>query len=64
MKYIAGFFKGMISKKAGSKLDEEYRQKASELINFYNDNNTVITRRPPSTRNGRHLLGLENYQDS
>ena len=37
----------MVSKKAGSKLDEEYRQKASELVNFYNDNNTVITRRPP-----------------
>ena len=44
---IPGFFKGMVSKKAGSKLDDEYRQKASELVNFYNDNNRVITRRPP-----------------
>ena len=68
MKYIAGFTKGMVSKKAGSTLDEEYRQKSSELVNFYNDNNTVITRRPPLQKweapiRFRDLTGLIDYTE-
>ena len=68
MKYIAGFTKGMVSKKAGSTLDEEYRQKSSELVNFYNDNNTVITRRPPLQKweapiRFRELTGLIDYTE-
>ena len=68
MKYIAGFTKGMVSKKAGSTLDESYRQKSSELVNFYNDNNTVITRRPPLQKweapiRFRDLTGLIDYTE-
>ena len=67
MKYICGFFKGAVSKKAGPKLDQEYRQKASELTNFYNDNNTVITRRPPLEKwelgAGHRFNELENVLD-
>ena len=56
----------MVSKKAGSTLDEEYRQKSSELVNFYNDNNTVITRRPPLQKweapiRFRDLTGIIDY---
>ena len=44
---LPGFFKGMVDKKASAKLDDGYNEKASDLVNFYNDNSTVITRRPP-----------------
>ena len=43
---IPSFARGMVTK-SQSKLDDTYREKAKDLTNFYNDNNSVLTRRPP-----------------
>lgn len=57
--YIPNLAKGLVDETSKGKLTEDYKQKCSELENFYIKANDNIARRPPL----RRVEGFENISD-